>query len=62
MRARKPDIVAFTLNEPGHFVTVFMRLNREHKVEVFVLDSIWAGDSSKRWGNLPLGVAWPTAK
>lgn len=29
LRDRKPEILAFSLNEPGHFVTVFMRLNSE---------------------------------
>jgi hypothetical protein len=48
---RKPEILAFSLNEPGHFVTVFMRLNSDGQVEVVVLDSIWDG-RRKRWTNL----------
>jgi hypothetical protein len=48
---QKPEILAFSLNEPGHFVTVFMRLNSDGQVEVVVLDSIWDG-RSKRWRNL----------
>ena len=58
MRARNPEIVAFPLNEPGHFVTVFMRLNCKQQIEVFVLDSIWAGDSSRVWRNIPTGAEY----
>jgi hypothetical protein len=48
---RKPEILAFSLNEPGHFVTVFMRLNSDGQVEVVILDSIWDG-RIKRWRNI----------
>ena len=55
LRERKPDIVVFPLNEPGHFDTVFLRINSEDQVEVVVLDSIWDGTGPKRWRNLDVG-------
>jgi len=56
LRQRRPEILAFTLNEPGHFSMLFMRQNEGGQVEVFVLDSMFAGDPRRRWGNIIVGT------
>jgi len=43
LKKRMPEILAFVLNEPGHFTVVFLRLNFNNQVEVFCLDSNFTG-------------------